>query len=52
MSDCSCSCKGPAQPEKPEEKKSYVCAQCNTFKSVKANEPAPECCGKKMGEMD
>ncbi len=52
MSDCSCSCKGPAKPEKAEDKKSYVCAQCNTFKSVKANEPAPECCGKKMGEMD
>ncbi len=52
MGGCSCSCKGPAKPEKSGENKSYVCAQCNTFKSVPAKESAPECCGKKMQEMD
>jgi len=29
-----------------------VCIQCNTFKSQSPSEPAPECCGKKMNEMD
>lgn len=52
MSDCACSCKGPVKPAKPEENKIYVCIQCNTLKSVAAREPAPECCGKKMHEMD
>jgi hypothetical protein len=52
MGGCACSCKGPATPAKPEDNKSYVCIQCNTFKSVAATEPAPECCGKKMNEMD
>ena len=52
MSGCECSCKSPAKPAKAEENKSYVCIQCNTFKAVAATEPAPECCGKKMNEMD
>jgi|UniRef100_A0A7V6A3D1 hypothetical protein len=52
MGGCSCSCKGPAKPANTEENKTYVCTQCNTFKSAKAGEPAPECCGKKMNEMD
>jgi hypothetical protein len=41
----------PPQPEQ-EENKTYVCIQCNTFKSVPPVEAAPDCCGKKMNEMD
>jgi hypothetical protein len=52
MGGCGCSCKGHDKPAKPEENKSYVCIQCNTFKTVKTGEPAPDCCGKKMNEMD
>ena len=52
MSGCACSCKAPAKPAQPEEEKTYVCIQCNTFKSVPPKEAAPECCGKKMNEMD
>lgn len=52
MSGCACSCKAPAKPAQAEENKTYVCIQCNTFKNAAANEPAPECCGKKMNEMD
>lgn len=50
MSGCACSCKAPAKPA--EENKTYVCIQCNTFKTVGPKDPAPECCGKKMSEMD
>jgi hypothetical protein len=51
---CNCGCSAKATPEKPaaEEQKSYVCIQCNTFKAAAATAPAPECCGKKMNEMD
>jgi hypothetical protein len=52
MGGCACSCKAPAKPAQSEENKSYVCIQCNTYKSVTPREPAPECCGKKMNEMD
>lgn len=56
MSGCSCGCKHHGA-EKPApapkfEKKSYVCYQCNAFKEAAAEAPAPECCGKKMQEMD
>lgn len=50
---CSCGCQ--AKSEKAQElleSKTYVCIQCNTFKTVKASDPVPECCGKKMSEMD
>lgn len=49
---CSCGCQ--AQKSQPEQQddKTYVCIQCNTFKTVGSNEPAPDCCGKKMNEMD
>jgi hypothetical protein len=52
MGGCACSCKTPVKPAKPEDNKSYVCAQCNTYKSVAVTEPAPDCCGKKMNEVD
>jgi hypothetical protein len=54
MGSCSCGCQHKAAtPEKAAaEKKSYICFQCNTFKEGEAGAPAPECCGKKMQEMD
>ena len=56
MTDGSCGCKHNAAAQaapKPEvEQKSYVCYQCNTAKEAPAEAPAPECCGKKMQEMD
>jgi hypothetical protein len=53
-----CSCKDNCQQEdkKPvaseAEKKSYICYQCNTFKDAPTGAAPPECCGKKMHEMD
>lgn len=54
MCSCGCTAKKPTEaPEAPApESKSYVCYQCNTFKEAPATAPAPECCGKKMQEMD
>jgi|YelNatPaOPRAMG01_1025707.scaffolds.fasta_scaffold04386_6 hypothetical protein len=52
MSGWACNCKGPAKPEQPEENKTYVCIQCNTFKTVRTTDPVPDCCGKKMNELD
>ncbi|MFZ5452907.1 MAG: hypothetical protein ACOZF2_13705 [Thermodesulfobacteriota bacterium] len=53
---CSCGCQNKEaekiQPAPQAEDKSYVCYQCNQFKEVPASEPVPECCGKKMAEMD
>jgi hypothetical protein len=55
MGGCSCGCK-PKAAEKAaptsEENKRYVCYQCNTAKEAPAGTPAPECCGKKMQELD
>jgi hypothetical protein len=54
MGSCNCGCH--AKSEKKDnpgaDKKSYICYQCNTFKDAPAQAPAPECCGKKMQEMD
>ncbi|MEJ2671383.1 MAG: hypothetical protein P8168_04110 [Deltaproteobacteria bacterium] len=56
MSACGCGCqhknKEKATPASAAENKSYICYKCNTFKSAPAEAPAPECCGKKMQEMD
>jgi hypothetical protein len=53
---CNCGCQNKEaqniQPAPPEEKKSYVCYQCNAFKDAPAGQPTPECCGKKMDEVD
>jgi hypothetical protein len=51
MCSCGCQTKNEPQPEQ-QDNKSYVCIQCNTFKTVGPSEPAPDCCGKKMNEMD
>ncbi|MDD3579526.1 MAG: hypothetical protein PHW74_00740 [Desulfobacca sp.] len=48
---CGCGCKM-AEVGKTEETLRYYCSQCNAFKEVKKGEPRPECCGKKMLEMD
>jgi hypothetical protein len=54
MGSCSCGCN--AKSEKKDNpganKKSFICYQCNTFKDAPTEAPAPECCGKKMQEMD
>lgn len=54
MCNCGCQKAGaePVYPAPEAENKSYTCYQCNTFKQVAATEPSPECCGKKMQEMD
>lgn len=51
---CNCNCQQKdVKPAAAEvEKKSYLCVQCNTFKEVSSKMPAPECCGKKMQDMD
>jgi hypothetical protein len=54
MGGCSCSCKSKsAEKTAPAaEAKRYVCYQCNTAKEAPPEALAPECCGKKMEEMD
>jgi hypothetical protein len=50
---CGCGCQHQAEKKAPEaDKKSYICYQCNTFKEAPVTAPVPECCGKKMQEMD
>ena len=50
MGNCSCSCHKKAEKKETsqDEKKIYICSQCNTFMAAPSDEPAPECCGKKM----
>ncbi len=50
MGGCGCSRKPETQPV--EETVKYYCAQCNAIKEAKAGEARPECCGKKMLEVD
>ena len=54
MGSGNCNCR--QKEEKPvasgAEKKSYICYQCNTFKDAPNGAAPPECCGKKMQEMD
>jgi len=54
MGGCSCSCqhKSEKKANPGSDQKGYICYQCNTFKDVPAEAPPPECCGKKMQEMD
>ena len=54
MCNCGCQTKDApkVQPAPEGENKSYVCYQCNQVKPVPASEPVPECCGKKMQEVD
>jgi hypothetical protein len=52
---CSCGCDAKKAEDScktgGEEKKTYLCQQCNTSQNVPAAAPKPECCGKPMQEM-
>jgi hypothetical protein len=52
MCNCGCQQKSEKKDNPGADKKNYICFQCNTFKEVPSEAPAPECCGKKMQEMD
>ena len=53
MCSCKCNCQKDEKPAAAEaEPKSYLCVQCNTFKTAPHEAAPPECCGKKMQEMD
>ena len=54
MGSCNCNCQQKAEKkEAPQDnKRIYICAQCNTFTAVPADRPAPECCGKKMQGLE
>lgn len=47
---CTCGCS--SKPAQAEEGVKYYCAQCNAIKEAKPGEPRPECCGKRMSEVD
>ncbi len=49
---CDCGCRAKKSEAEQQDAKTYVCSQCNTFKTVGSSDPAPDCCGKKMSEMD
>ena len=49
---CKCGCASKPAEAKAEETVKYFCAQCNAVKEAKEGEPKPECCGKKMSEVD
>ena len=51
MGNCGCNCRQQTEKKEahePDEKKIYICAQCNTFTAISSCGPVPECCGKKM----
>ena len=52
MCSCGCNAKQNQPKSEVEEPKSYVCIQCNTFKTAGPSDPRPECCSKPMQEMD
>lgn len=54
MCNCGCATKATQETAKSpaEDKKAYVCVQCNTFKVAPGEANPPECCGKPMQEMD
>ena len=49
---CQCGCATKPADNKPEDTVKYYCAQCNAIKEAANNTPKPECCGKKMLEVD
>jgi hypothetical protein len=52
MCNCNCQKKEAPPAAAASQEKSYICYQCNTFKKAPLGAAAPECCGKKMEEMD
>jgi hypothetical protein len=49
---CKCGCASKPAETQTEENVKYYCAQCNAIKEAKEGTPRPECCGKKMLEVD
>jgi hypothetical protein len=49
---CQCGCASKPAATEAEETVKYYCMQCNAIKEAKAGTPKPECCGKKMSEVD
>ncbi len=49
---CNCGCASKPDETKFEENVKYYCMQCNAVKEAKPGGPKPECCGKKMSEVD
>jgi hypothetical protein len=48
--NCQHNAEKKAAPE--DEKKIYICSQCNTFTAAPVDRPAPECCGEKMKALE
>ncbi len=46
------SCQAHQKAAQEEENVQYYCAQCNALKEAPKGAPKPECCGKKMQEVD
>jgi len=49
---CTCGCTAKVPEPQGEETVKYYCSQCNAIKDAKEGAPRPECCGKKMLEVD
>ena len=54
MGNCSFGCQQKAEKKEApkDQKKIYICSQCNTFTATPSDRPAPECCGKKMQGLE
>jgi len=54
MGSCNCDCQQKAEKKEAsqDDKRIYICAQCNTFTAIPADRPAPECCGRKMQGLE
>jgi len=54
MDNCRGNCRQKTEKKEAlgDEKKIYICSQCNTFTATPSGEPAPECCGKKMQALE
>ena len=54
MGSCNCNCQQKAEKKEAlqDDKRVYICPQCNTFKAAPADRAAPECCGKKMQGLE
>jgi hypothetical protein len=54
MGNCSCTCRQNAETKEAPaaEKKVYICPHCKTFTATPSGALAPECCGKKIHELE
>ncbi len=46
------SCQAHKPKEETEDTVQFYCAQCNALKEGAKGAPKPECCGKKMQEVE